>query len=318
MERYAIGIDVGGTKIAYGVYDSERKLVMKSRGRSDPKLSPEAFFDGIGEEIRRLAGELGCAVQDLRGVGVGMPSFVNFEDGYILKTTNLTKIKDFPARDYLKRELGADFPIILDNDSHTGALAEYRYGAGQGFDHMLYCPVSTGISSGIIVDGRLFRGRYGWAGESGHMILTPGQGIECGCGNRGCAMSWCSGSMVVKHIRSWIDEGQSSAMVDLAGGAEMISTEHVNAAWEQGDEMARRAVEQMANAMATWFFNLYVILNINCFVLGGGLLGMGEKLFGRMRQIFDDYNQNDYPVYFKTAELSVDAATIGAVELLYD
>lgn len=318
MEQFAIGIDVGGTKTAYGVYDSGRNLVMKRRFPSDKTLTPEAFFDGVAANIRALMDENNIRPDALRGIGIGMPSYIRFEDGYILKTTNLTNIKDFAAKEYLHRLLGRDVRIILDNDSHTGALAEHRHGAGRGFENMLYCPVSTGISSGIIIDGKLFRGRYGWSGESGHMIVTPDDGVLCGCGNTGCLMSWCSGSMIVKHIQKWIAEGETTVMTELAGGAENITTEHVDKAWEMGDAMAVRAVEQMAKYMAIWAYNLYVTLNINCFVFGGGLLRMGDKLFGRMREVFDGYNQDDaHPVYFRTAELGEDFGIVGAAELLF-
>ena len=184
------------------------------------------------------------------------------------------------ARAYLMEKLGGA-RVLLDNDSHTGALAEFRHGAGRGFQNIVYCPVSTGISSGIVIDGRLFRGRYGWSGESGHMIVTPGEGIECGCGNRGCLMSWCSGSMIVRHIRSWIAAGEPTVMAELAGGAEKITAVHLRQACGLGDAMALRALGQMAKFLGIWLYNLYVTLNINCFIFGGGLTGFGELLFGR-------------------------------------
>ncbi len=318
MRRFTVGIDVGGTKTAYGVYDSERNLVAKRRQPSNPELSAEAFFDGIAATVGELMAECGITEEDLRGIGIGLPSYIRFEDGYILKTSNLTNIKDFAAKDYLHDKLGRNLRIILDNDSHAGALAEHRHGAGRGFENMLYCPVSTGISSGIIIGGRLFRGRYGWSGESGHMIISPDDGVLCGCGNRGCLMSWCSGSMIVRHIQNWIRAGETTVMTQLAGCAENISCETLDEAWTAGDALAKRAVEQMAKYMAIWVYNLYVTLNINCFVFGGGLLRMGDKLFGRMRELFDAYNQDDkHPVYFRHAELGDDFGIVGAAELLF-
>ena len=316
MEQYVIGVDVGGTKTAYGVFDGAGQIVARRRCRSDDSLSPEAFFDGVAANVRELMEEAGISPGNLRGVGIGMPSFILFEEGRIVKTTNLTKIRDFPARAYLMEKLGGA-RVLLDNDSHTGALAEFRHGAGRGFQNIVYCPVSTGISSGIVIDGRLFRGRYGWSGESGHMIVTPGEGIECGCGNRGCLMSWCSGSMIVRHIRSWIAAGEPTVMAELAGGAEKITEVHIRQACGLGDAMALRALGQMAKFLGIWLYNLYVTLNINCFIFGGGLTGFGELLFGRVREVFDGYNHNDMPVYFKMAELEHDFGVIGAAELFY-
>jgi glucokinase len=232
MEHYTIGIDVGGTKTAYGVFDSKRNLLLKRREPSDPSLSPEHFFDGIAGCIRELIGELKIVPEALTGIGIGMPSYIEYKKGYILKTVNLTKIKNFAARDYLAAKLDG-VSVLLDNDAHTAALAEYKYGAGRGFEHILYCPVSTGISSGIIINGQLFRGSYGWAGESGHMIASLGHGISCGCGNSGCFMSWCSGSMIVKHIQQWIADGRSTMLTDIAGSPEKITASHLDEAWEK-------------------------------------------------------------------------------------
>ena len=313
MIDYTIGIDVGGTKIAVGLFDENKNLIAKTRHASNPMMDGPAFFSHIAEIVSEMLPN--SDKTKIRGIGVGMPSYINFEKGYIIKTSNLTNIKDFPARDFLSDKLGG-IKVVLDNDGRAGALAEHRYGAGRGFSHMLYCPVSTGISSGIIINSELFRGTYGFSGESGHMIVTPGEGIMCGCGNRGCFMSWCSGSMIVKHIKNWISAGEKSVLTEIAGSLDMIQAFHLNEAYDGGDELAVRAIEQMAKYLSAWLYNLYMTLNINCFVFGGGLLNIGDRLFPRIRRQFDEYNQDSHPVYFKTAELGEDFGIIGAAELI--
>jgi glucokinase len=314
---YTIGIDVGGTKTAYGLFDRDRRLVSRHEEPSDATLSAEKFLDGVARSCQSITADAGLSTRELRGIGIGMPSFVLYEEGTIVKTANLPYLRNFPARSYLTERLGGGVRILLDNDSHTGALAEHRHGAGRGFKHMLYCPVSTGIASGIVINNELFRGCYGWSGESGHMIVTPGEGIECGCGNRGCLMSYCSGSMIVKHIQNKITAGEVTIMTQLAGGLEHINACTVAQAYDLGDEMAHWALKQMAQYMSIWAYNLYQTLNINCFVFGGGLLRFGERLFPPMRDLFDKYNKNDMPVYFKEAELGDDFGLIGAAELLF-
>ena len=315
---YTVGVDVGGTKTAYGLFDGGGEPVSTLRRDSDATLGPEEFFDNIVTTIGALCRDNGVGRGSLRGVGIGMPSFILFDEGRIVKTANLIKIKDFQAKDYLVKKLGGGVGVVLDNDARANALAEHRRGAGRGFPHMLFCPVSTGISSGIIIGGKPFRGTYGWSGESGHMIATPGEGLECGCGNRGCYMSWCSGSMIVRHVQNWIDGGQQTLMTSLAGGSGGVTAVHISEAFGRGDPMAIRAVEQMAKYMSVWIFNLYMTFNINCFVFGGGLLGMKVGLMERVRALFDAYNKNDMPVYFKTAELGEYSGVIGAAELLKD
>jgi glucokinase len=316
MREHVIGIDVGGTKIAYGLYGRHKKLIEKCRHAADSTLSAEAFFDRMLDEIGALLSRNGLSGDDLRGVGVGMPSFVLHAEGRIVTTVNLKRIENFEARAYLQQRLGADIRVEIDNDAHAAALAEHRYGAGRGFPHMLYCPISTGMASGIIINGELFRGSYGWSGESGHMVATPGAGELCGCGNRGCFVSYCSGAMIIRHIQRWIAEGQATAMTSYPGPGEKLTAEHLLRACRAGDALALRALDQMGHYLGLWCFNLYVTLNINCFVFGGGLTNFGESLFGRMRSVFDSFNHNAYPVHFKLAELGDECGVLGAMELV--
>ena len=311
---YSIGIDVGGTKIAYGLFDVNRALVAKTSVASDAQCPPEPFFDRIADQALWLAAEHGVRKDDLEGVGVGVPSYVKYDEGRIMKTVNLTCLNNFPARDYLSRKLG--LPVALANDAQAAALAEHRHGAGRGFPSMLYCPVSTGISSAVVIDGKLFRGSYGWAGETGHAIITPGEGVLCGCGNRGCLMSYVSGSMIVKHVQAKLEQGETSILPELAGGAAHINAFHIQQGYDLGDPLAKWALEQMTKYMAVWLYNLYVTFNINLFVFGGGLLKFGDRLFPGVRALFDAYNQSDLPVYFKNAELTEDFGIVGAMELL--
>jgi len=317
MRLYTIGIDVGGTKTAYGLFDQDKNLIKKIKTPSDKTQTSETFFDGICGTIHHVLAAEGISRSQLRGIGVGMPSYVLFDEGKIIKTANLTNIRNFPARSYMMEQMG-NIPVVIDNDANTGALAEFRHGAGRGFKHMLYCPVSTGISTGIMINGQLFRGSYGWAGESGHMIAAPGLGIECGCENKGCLMSYCSGSMIIKHVQQKIADGGPTLMTQLAGGADQITTVHILEAYDQSDAMALWAVDQMALYLGAWVYNQYVLLNINCFVFGGGLLHFGDRLFKKIRHVFDAYNQDDMPVYFKTAELGEDFGMIGAAELIME
>ena len=311
--KFTLGIDVGGTKTAYGLFDEDKKLLGRTEHRSDVSAAPEDFFDNIAFNVGELLSQCKISGEESIGIGLAMPSFILYEKGYIVKTSNLPKIKDFPARDYLSKKLG--LPVVLDNDARAAGIAEYRHGAGRGFDKMFYCPISTGISSALIIEGVPFRGSYGWAGESGHMIATPGEGLLCGCGNRGCYMSWCSGSMIVRHIAKWIEAGEKTVMTELAKDNE-IDSFILERAYDMGDPMAEKALKQMIHYLALWFYNLYVSFNVNCYVLGGGLVKMGEKLLTPIEKLFHDFNQDEHTVHFKTALCGENTGILGAAELL--
>ena len=318
MNKYVIGIDVGGTKVAYGLFDDKRNLLTEHRHDSDTNLTSEEFFDFITDTIFDICKTQKISINDLLGIGVAWPSMIDSETGQILITSNLVKVSNFPAIEYLSKKFDNKVKIGLCNDAHVAAIAEHRFGAGRGFDHILFCPVSTGISSAMIINGELFRGTYGFSGESGHGIATPGFGIMCGCGNRGCFMSWTSGSMVPKHVQNWIAEGEETIMTTYVDDPKKLTMEHIDRAFTENDPLAIRAVEQMVIFLSVWIYNLYILLNINCFVFGGGLLSMNARILERVRVEFDKFNVcSDKPVYFKTAELGSKAGIIGASELIF-
>lgn len=319
MAQYTIGVDVGGTKTAYGLFGPGQSLVGRMEIPTRLHGTCEQIADAVLDGIRAVVGQHRLALTDLDGVGLAFPSYIDYEAGRILCTTNITDLHGFDARDYFQAKLGVR--VALDNDCHVAAIAEHRLGAGRGYRHMLFCAVSTGLSSAMIINGRLFRGSYGAAGETGHMLITPENGVLCGCGHAGCFMSHISGSMIVQHIRSWLEAGQSSAMLAMANGdPTAIDCRIMRTAALDGDALALRALEHMAFYLGVWTYNLYQALNINCYVFGGGLTGLGDLLFGPARAHFDRLNltQPDQSVHWKLAELEGDAGIIGAELLLHE
>lgn len=317
--NYYIGVDIGGTKIAYGLFDEKKQLIMKKVLPSDDKLVGEAFFYPIAQEIRLYQQEAENLGGKLRGVGIGITGFVDFENGAITVSCSLPGTNHFPVAQYLQSQLGDDIRVVMDNDGHCGALAEYRQGAGRGHRHMVYCPVSTGISSAIIIDGQVFRGSNGAAGESGHAIADPPKDlrIDCDCGNSGCYNSMGTGKSIVVHVKRWLEQGETSIIPELAGGVENITAKHISEAYDLGDTLAIRALDQMVHYLTIWIFNVYMLLNIDCFVFAGGLLAMGDKLIGRVIREFETYHTNGFPVEFYTSQLGSDSGLIGAMELLF-
>lgn len=309
-KKYIFGIDAGGTKVAYGLFDREGNLLGKYQHPTDIQADGPAFSEQLIETINKILKEHGTTLDEVYGVGICMPSYIRFESGYIHMTSAMVNIKDFAMRDYLEERLGVK--VVLDNDSNAAALAEYRRGAGRGCEHMVYMAVSTGIGSGIIINGNLFRGSYGWAGESGHMLDTPDAGIMCGCGNYGCFMSQISGRNLPKRLAIRMMEGKES----LLSQAEKLNGEALLKAYEAGDELAKEQIQHMAHHLAVCVYNVYQLLNINVFVFGGGLTNLGDVLFGRVREEFNRYDHIKMPVEFRFAQLKTDFGIIGAAELL--
>ncbi len=308
-DQYVIGIDAGGTKLAYGLFDGSGKLIDRRQHATDADADGPAFADTMIDNIQSILQKNNISGGAFLGAGVCMPSFILYDQGLILMTSAIPRVKNFPIRDYMESKLGS--AIALDNDSNAAALAEYRHGAGRGTKHMVYVVIGTGLGSGIIIDGEVFHGSYGSAGECGHMIATPGSGVMCGCENAGCYMSYSSGRFLPHHVRRRLEEGAESELTaEAANGKSLLE------GYNKGDALAIEIIEQMAKYIGLCLYNVYQLLNINTFVFGGGLTNFGAALFDRVREVFDSYNHIALPVYFKLAEIKDNFGIIGAAELI--
>ena len=306
---YVLGIDAGGSKVAYGLFKPDGELADRLQHATDTAADGEAFSDTLIENIHAMLSRNALSEDCLAGIGICMPSFILFDEGSILMTSAMPNIKRFPIREYFSKRLNA--PIVIDNDSNAAALAEYRRGAGRGCRHMVYVTVGTGLGSGIIIDGKLFRGSYGWAGECGHMLSTPDAGFLCGCENRGCFMSYASGRSLAARIC-----GQSTYCAGSALTPGTTDGVSLLAAYQNNDPLAIQIIDEMAHHLGVCVFNVYQMLNIKDFVFGGGLSNLGDPLFSRVRETFDRYNHIPMPVEFRIAELGNDIGIIGAAEFV--
>ncbi len=303
-----IGVDIGGTKTAIGVFDGDFSMISFSSFPSRQGDTPERILSVLAEEIKKLA------PKNVDKIGMGIPGVVNPKTGRICLAPNLKMLEDFPIRDYLQER----FPhsdIRLDNDANAAALAEYTLGAGQGHENMIYSTISTGIGGGVIIGGKLHRGAHFAAGEIGHMLLIPG-GELCGCGNRGCAEAYAGGANYPAQIKKRLEAGEKSLLSDY----ETINGEALSAAYFAGDKLAAEFFDRITWALGTLYFNLYRALDVDLFVLGGGLTNVGEPLFRAIRRHFEswrhDYEQVDFPVDFVPARFkSSEVGVIGAALL---
>lgn len=309
---YVAGIDVGGTKVAYGLFDEKRNLVERLQHPSDRELDAPAFADQMVATVRELVSRHGPR-QSLEGLGICMPSFIDGDTGVLMGSVNLPNLTGFAMTEYLEQAMG--IPVRMDNDCNAAALAEHRYGAGEGTRNMLYVAVSTGLGLGIIIDGRVFRGDQGWAGESGHMIADPEN-------PRMDYENHVAGGSIVKLLAQRIRGGEESLLVELCGGdLAALSAKHIETAWHQGDRLARWALDHMAHYLGVWAYNLYMTFNINTYVFGGGLTKFGDPLLGEARRVMDRLAEGSVmstaPVDFRVAQLGADFGIIGAAELLF-
>ena len=315
MSKYSIGIDVGGTKIAYGVYDSNYQRVGKFVAKTNPLLEPEEMIDEMCSHIKTLLAQSSIQLSEIRGIGAAFPSHIDFEKGLVITTSSLPKWDNVPAKAMLSERLGV--PVEIDNDANAAAIAEHRFGAGRGHRHMLYVTISTGIGGGIIINNEIFRGSYGAAGEFGHMIISD-DGYKCGCGNVGCVMSLASGPKIIRYTLDRIQGGACSSISDTLACTDEISCKHIGDAAKDGDILAKEALDRTGDYLGIMFANLYQIFNIRHFVVGGSVSKIGKPLFERFYGKLMSLSKisSAYPVTIVPAELGDDVGIVGAATLI--
>ncbi len=316
MREYAIGIDVGGTNIKVGLFDKSMHLVKKLQTLTDNELEASQMMDLLASLARQLMEETHLTADDVRGIGAAFPSFIDYRNGYVVETSNILSLNDLPVRDLLHERL--NLPVYLENDANAAALAEHELGAGRGHDDMIYVTISTGIGGALILNGKLYRGMHGMAGEVGHMFISDSTGYPCSCGVTGCVESISSGMHMARYATDRIKEGMDSRILDHAGTLANVDMVAVGRALASGDLLAIEVVNRGAEYLGRMFHSLNMIFDINVFVFGGGVINLGKKFVDRIVASYRHYSLMDqkYPAQFLPSELGYDAGLIGAALLV--
>lgn len=280
----AIGVDIGGTKIAAGLVD-EDGAVRGWHRRSTPGHDVQLVEDRIIGAVAALRAAATGRRQAVVAVGVGAAGFVSAGGARVLFAPHLAW-RDEPLQQALQERI--DLPVYVDNDANGAAWAEARFGAGRGESRLVCVTLGTGIGGGIVIDGRLERGRYGLAGEFGHMVVVPG-GHRCECGNRGCWEQYASGRALGREARALLASGSPSAqpLLDRAGGdPAQLTGEVVTQAATDGDPAAGELVTEVGEWLGAGLANLAAALDPGTFVVGGGVAAAGDLLLEPARAAF--------------------------------
>ncbi|MCW2637598.1 MAG: glcK [Blastococcus sp.] len=310
----ALGIDIGGTKVAGGVVAPDGTILSTAR-RATPGSSVSATEDAIAEVVEELAAGYDG---ELVGVGIGAAGWFDRTGDTVLFSPHLawrntTLRKDLAGR--LQR------PLWVGNDADAAAWAEYRYGAARGADLALMITLGTGIGGGIVLDGRLQRGSHGVAGEWGHMRVVP-DGRLCACGNRGCWEQYASGTALGQAAREVARTSPAAAarLLERADcDADRLTGEHVAMAAFDGDPLALELVTDVGVWLGQGIADLAAVLDPEVVVIGGGVSKLGEMMLGPARERLEralpgrGYRPGPRVV---VAELGPQAAIVGTADLV--
>ena len=273
----AIGVDIGGTKVAAGVVDESGRLLDREL-RATPGNDVARTEAVIVEVVEVLA-----ARNDVAAVGIGAAGWLD-RNGTVLFAPHLAW-----RNEPLQRALAGriPLPLVIENDANAAAWAEYRFGAARGEPVVVCVTLGTGIGGGLVIDGSVYRGAYGVACEYGHMTLVP-DGRRCACGNRGCWEMYASGRALARDAKELAEESPVAAarMVELAGSVEGLSGPIVTAAAADGDPAARSLCTGMGRYLGRGLANLAAVLDPSVFVIGGGVSAAGDLLLEPAREEF--------------------------------
>ncbi len=296
-----IGVDVGGTKIAAGVVD-EKGAIIEMVKRPTPAANASRTIEVISEAVRELLPRY-----EIEAVGIGAAGFVEESRSAVVFAPNLAWRNEPVARQVEDR---TGRPVVVENDANAAAWAEAKLGAGRGHDHLMMITIGTGIGGALVLNGELYRGRWGMAGEPGHYRVVP-DGRE----------QYASGSALVAEARDFARRSPGAAvrLLQLSGGPpEGIPGPEVMTAAREGDAAALRCFDIIGRWLGEGLADMAAILDPSCFVLGGGVSEAGDLLIGQTRAAFEDgLTGRQYRPHASVvlAELGPDAGMIGAADL---
>jgi len=304
----AVGIDVGGTKCLGVAVDATGEIVAEER-------RPTPRGDGSIPKLISTLAELADALGPYDELGVGVPGLVT-RGGVLRAAPNLDGVADVDIAGRLGAELG--HTVRVDNDATCATVAEWMFGAAQGMDDIVLVTLGTGIGGGLVQSGRLQRGRNGFAGEYGHMVVDP-DGPPCPCGRRGCWERYASGSGLARLAREAAVGRRVSRVLELAGGdSEAVRGEMVQQAAREGDEDSLAVIDDFGRWVAIGLVSLANALDPEMFVLGGGLAAGADLYLDPIRAWYQEliYQPDLRPMpHIDFARWSERAGAVGAALL---
>ena len=314
--RLAIGIDIGGTKVAGGVVDPDGNITHRARRDTpDRSKSPSVVEETIVDVVAELMQIVGP--ETIAAVGIGAAGFVAADRATVVFAPHLSWRHE-PLREALQKRVVV--PIFVDNDANAAVWAEWKFGAAKGETHVMMITLGTGIGGGILIDGAVQRGRFGIAGEFGHMQVVPG-GHRCECGNRGCWEQYASGNALVREAHSMFSANSPIAndLLDRVDGVVGdLTGPLITAAARDGDPTARELLAEIGNWLGVGIANLAAAFDPGTFVVGGGVSAAGDLLLTPARETFKRHltGRGYRPeAQIVAAQLGNDAGLIGAADL---
>ena len=315
--KYAIGVDIGGTKISLVLGNSKGRILSQRILKTQKGAKTRICLNELSGNLQVLIARSGVKKRDILGIGVGIPGAVDSEKGVVPFSPHLTGWKGVPLKKILKQQL--KLPVYMSNDANVAALCEKVFGQGKGLQNFVYMTVSTGIGTGLVVHGKLLEGKAFVAGESGHMVVVA-DGEPWKRGEKGCLEAYASGTAIAKYATKHIRKYPRSKIRKFAG-KEPISAKAVALAARAGDSFAKQIFRRAGNYLGIGIANLLNILNPEKVILGGGVLRSAPSVF--LSEMRKSCRKNAWPEAMKSckivkSKIKGHVGDLGALALVFD
>ncbi len=274
---HAVGIDIGGTKIAGALVDEAGTIIQELRVPS-PISDSGSMVDAIAAVIDQLT-----AGHQVVGVGVAAAGFISADREIMFHSPNIAAWRNEPLKSRIQEK--TSHPVLLENDANAAGWAEFRFGAGRGSNSMIMLTIGTGVGGAVISEGRLLKGGFGIGGELGHIVSIPG-GRDCGCGLKGCIETYASGTALLQAARDLAESSDSlgARLRQLNSEHGLLTGEHVFQAVMEDDPGALKLISELGEQLGTAIGSIFVpILDPELVVIGGGVSAVGERLLEPIR-----------------------------------
>ena len=312
MEKYIIGIDLGGMGAKGGLFTLDGKLLYTERVKTNKADGFEGTIKLLASLVDRLVKGYNASLDDVISIGVGSPGVVDGREGKVLRWTNFDW-ENVPFAQSLSKLTGKKVTVV--NDANAAALGEAQYGATAKYQSSILLTIGTGIGGGIVHDGKLIEGYKCAGAELGHITIREG-GLLCACGRRGCYEKYASTTALIQQTRHAMVENLNSELWKVADGKiENVNGRTVFIAAKKGDETAKKVVEQFVQYLAEGIADFVNILRPEAIVLGGGIANEGETLFEPLRKAVDNRSyiaMDVVPLKIVGAKLGNEAGMYGA------
>jgi glucokinase len=312
--KYALGIDLGGTNIKFGIVSNLGSIITRSSLPSNAEEGPDKVISQIKSGIKQL---LDYSKVKLKGIGIGAPGVINIDKGTVEYPPNFPGWGRVKLGRIIEKETG--LKTRLENDANAAAIGEYIFGAGKKYKSFVMITLGTGVGGGVIINKKIYRGDFGAAGELGHMSIDF-NGPKCKCGSVGCVEAYVGNNYLKQRVIKELKDHPDSKILELVNNEfDLITPRIIQQAMEMGDEYAESVVDNMGIQIGAVCTSVSNLMDISTFIIGGGVSGFGKPLLNKIQETIVErvFIPTKKRVKVVSAKLKNDAGIKGASALVF-